>query len=174
MRDRLLLRRWRCFWRWPVGHAYELIDYIDPLSGRWAARARCVACGRESGLAVGGRRSGVHYSGNPLASMLANQGAVRTVPASVRLGAGPPESSAAGFVVTAPDGCAITVRYVHVRFDLGLRRNVYCAWRAGAEGSAAIAQDFSVAVARAAGVEPSHPWVERLARELAGEMALVA
>lgn len=170
-RARLLLRRWRCFSSWPLGHAYELIPYVDPLSSRWAARARCAACGHECGLAIGERRSGVHFPSNPLASMLANQGTVRTVPASAKTDSGPPDPRAAGFVVVSPAGEEIGVRYVRVRFDLGLRRNVYCAWRVGAlEKPAALSDDFGVAVARAAGGNPSDPWIERLARELAGEM----
>jgi hypothetical protein len=174
VRARALLRRWRCFWHWPVGHAYELIDYVDPLSGRWAARARCVACGRETGLAVGDRRSGVHFSNNPLANMLTNQGAVRTVPASVKIGPGPPSPVASGLVVTAPDGGRIAVRYVQVRFYLGLRRSVYCAWRVGRENGTVVAPEFHLAVARAAGLNPSDPWVDRLARELAAEFVPVA
>ena len=173
MQARALLRRLRCFWRWPVGHAYEVIDFVDPVSGRWAAWARCIACGRETGLAVGNRRTGAHYAGNPLASMLAANGTLRSVPASKASGAAP-DRAASSVLLTAPDGAEIAVRYVRVRFDLGLRRRVYCAWRVGGDDPPAIAEDFGSAVARAAGLEPADPWVERLARELAGELVPIA
>jgi hypothetical protein len=169
-RSRALSRRWRCFWSWPPGHAYELIDYVDPLSGRWAARARCVVCAHQTGLAIGDRKSGVHFANNPLATMLASQGTLRTVPASTKIGTGPPDPRASGFVVSSPHGDEVAVRYVQVRFDVGLRRNVYCAWRLGEENSAVIARDLGVAVARAAGASPSDEWIERLTRQLAGEL----
>lgn len=169
-RSRGRARRWRCFWSWPPGHAYELLDYVDPLSGRWAARARCVVCGHETGLAIGDRESGRDVSGSPLVAMLAAQGTLRRVPASTRGGPGPPDPRASGLVVVSPEGEEVAVRYVRVRFDVGVRRNVYCAWRLGEDGPAVIARDFQGAVARAAGASPSDEWVERLARQLAGEL----
>lgn len=173
MAARGLVRRLRCFWRWPLGHAHELVGYVDPVSGRWAARARCIACGHESSLVVGNRRSGVHHANNPLADMLASQGTPRGAPADGKAHALPP-GAASAFVVTPPDGGKIAVRCVRVRFDLGLRRTVYCAWPLAGEGATVIAPEFRAAVARAAGLSPAHPWVERLDRELGAELLPVA
>ena len=154
-----------------MGHAYELLDYVDPLSGRWAARARCVVCAHETGLAIGERKTRRRAGEQPPRGDTRRSG---HAPQGSRLdadGPGPPDPRASGFVVASPEGAEeVAVRYVRVRFDVGVRRNVFCAWRLGEEGPAVIARDFQGAVARAAGASPSDEWVERLARQLAGEL----
>ena len=60
--------RWRCFWSWPPGHPFEVIDYFDGVAGRWAAFSRCVRCDRTRGLAVGAPVHGAVFANNPLAT----------------------------------------------------------------------------------------------------------
>lgn len=166
---RTVLRRWRCWGSWPPGHAWEILDYVDPLSGRWTARARCVGCGRESGLAVGKTRHGIVFEQNPLATSLAMQGTTRG-PAAAKIGFGPPGADRDGFVVRTPDGGDIVVRHVVVRHTFGFRRGVYCAWRPGSASRAAVSHDLPAVLARAAGRTITDPWLERTARQLEGEL----
>ena len=163
-------RHWRCWWSWPPGHSWEILDYVDALSGRWAARARCVVCGRESGLAVGKTAHGVVFQHNPLATSLAMQGTARTVPAAAKIGFGPPGADREGFVVQTPDGAAVVVRHAAVRRALGIRRSVYCAWRPGSDDLAAVSRDLRAVLSRAAGSEVPDAWLEQTTRQLEDEL----
>jgi hypothetical protein len=169
VRARRVLDRWRCWWTWPVGHAWELVDYFDAVAGTWAARARCVRCAHETGLAIGTARSGAIFS-NPLGTALMSQSTPYAVPGSRRLGPAPATAQRSGFVVEAPERGEVAVRHVRVRYPFGIRRNVYCAWRPGDEGPAAVSTDLRVALARAVGRDFSDPWVERVARQLEDEL----
>lgn len=165
---RLRAARWRCWWHRPLGHVDELIEYVDSLSGRWAARTRCARCGRETGLAVGEARHGNVFPNNPLATMLSRQGVKRSVPPAEKLGFGPPPGRPGGIEIDGPAGERIYVRRLRGRFALGRRREVYLA-AVRTERSATVAPDLRVALARLVG-NADDRWLERAARELEAEL----
>jgi hypothetical protein len=167
-------RHWRCWWSFPPGHWWEILDYVDALSGRWAARARCAVCGRESGLTVGRARRGMVFEHNPLATSLAMQGTAPTAPRAVRIGFGPPGADRGALSVRTPDGADVIVRRVVVRHALGFRRSVYCAWRAEGECLATISRDLRVVLARATRPAPTDTWLEQTTRQLADELTTSA
>jgi hypothetical protein len=162
--------RWRCWWSWPLGHAWELVDYFDRVSGKWAARARCVRCGRETGLAIGTARAGAILASKSLGTGMMSQSTPYAVPGSRKLGPSPETLQPSGFVVDLPEIGKVAVRHVRVRHPLGIHRNVYCAWRAGEEGPAAVSTELPVALARAVGRSSAEEWVVNVARQLEDEL----
>jgi len=146
----------------------ELIDYVDSLSGRWAARTRCARCGRESGLAVGAARHGDVFPNNPLATMLSRQGVKRSAPPAEKFGFGPPPGRPGGMDILGPGGERVYVRRVRGRFALGRRRDVYLAVVQGA-GTPSVAPVLRLALTRAIGTADER-WLERAERELEAEL----
>jgi hypothetical protein len=165
---RRLAARWRCWWHPPLGHVDELIEYVDSLSGRWAARSRCARCGREAGLAVGEARHGSVFPNNPLATMLSRQGVKRSVPPAEKFGFGPPPGRPGGIEIAGPGGRRVYVRRLRGRFALGREREVYLALARG-EGSPVVASDLRVALRQVLG-DADDRWLERAARELEAEL----
>ena len=160
--------RWRCWWSPPLGHLDEIVEYVDPVSGRWAARTCCARCGREGGLAVGEASHGNVYAGNPLATALARQGVKRSVPPAEKVGVGPPESGLGEIVVEAPDGQHLRVRKVRARVAFGRHKDMYVAYVAAARLPPASAHLRAVLV-RAAPAAPQE-WIESTARQLESEL----
>ena len=166
---RLALRRWRCWWQRPFGHVDELIDYVDPLSGRWAARTCCARCGRESGLAIGDARHGNVFPNNPLATMLSRQGVKRSVPPAERIGFGPPAERSGVVEIRSPAGTPILVRGLRARFAFGRVRPVYIAAALDVSGLPVVAADLRQALALASGTTDDQ-WLDRTARQLEAEL----
>ncbi len=166
---RLTLRRWRCWWQPPFGHVDELIDYVDALSGRWAARTRCARCGRESGLAVGYARHGAIFPNNPLATMLSRQGVKVSVPPSEKLGFGPPPDRPGGMEIEGPGGRGVYVRRLHARFALGRERDIYQAIVLERGASPVFERDLRAALTKALG-GTDVDWLERATRQLEAEL----
>jgi hypothetical protein len=164
-----VLRRWRCWWHRPFGHVDELIEYVDTLSGRWAARSRCARCGREQGLAVGEARHGNIFPANPLATMLSRQGVKRSSPPAEKIGFGPPAGAPGGMEIPGPDGQRVFVRRVRGRYALGRRRDVYLVAIVDKRGSPTIANDLAGAL-RGALRGADGRWLERTVRELEAEL----
>ena len=164
-----LVRRWRCWWQPPFGHVDEMIEYVDSLSGRWAARTRCARCGRETGLAVGEPRHGAVYPNQPLATMLSRQGVKVSVPPAEKLGFGPPPGRPGGIELDGPDGRGIYVRRVHARFALGRSRDVYLAVVLADAAAPVFASDLRIALEKALGsADPA--WLDRSVRQLEAEL----
>jgi hypothetical protein len=164
---RLRLARWRCWWSAPLGHADEVIDYVDALSGRWAARVQCARCGREAALAVRPSRFASVFPNIPLLAMLVRPGTERGVPVRVR---GPADARRRGasIEVTTPAGERIVVRRVRVHFALGRGRVVYVAAAGGRPPS--IAPDLGRALVGACGPAIADDWLKRTIRELEAEL----
>jgi hypothetical protein len=118
---------------------------------------------------VGRARTGAVFAGNPFATSLAPQGSIHGGSTSVKRGPGPPPERHAGLVVRTPAGTSLVVRQAPVRYAFGLRRAVYCVRQAG-ETRAETAGELGPALARAARVERDDPWLERIVRELEGEL----
>jgi hypothetical protein len=165
----VVLRRWRCWWQRPLGHVDELIEYVDPLSGRWAARTCCARCGRESGLAIGDARHGNVFPNNPLATMLSRQGVKRSVSPAERIGFGPPEERAGVVEIRSPAGTPILVRGLRARFAFGRVRPVYIAVTPDASGLPVVAADLRRALTLASGTRDEQ-WLDRTARQLEAEL----
>jgi hypothetical protein len=164
-----LVRRWRCWWHRPFGHVDELIEYVDSLSGRWAARARCARCRRETGLAVGEPRHGAVFPNQPLATMLSRQGVKVSVPPAEKLGFGPPPGRPGGIALDGPDGRGVYVRRVHARFALGRNRDVYLAVALEHGAVPVFASDLRVALGKA--LRAADPlWLDQSARQLETEL----
>lgn len=163
-----LLRRWRCWWHRPLGHVDELIEYVDRLSGRWAARARCARCGREAGLAVGEAKHGTQFH-DPLATMLSRQGVKVSVPPAEKLGFGPPPGRPGGIEIDGPDGRGIYVRRVRARFALGRSRDVYLAVVLENSASPIFASNLRAALAQVLG-PADEAWLDRATRQLDAEL----
>jgi hypothetical protein len=161
--------RWRCWWQPPFGHVDELIEYVDPLSGRWAARTRCARCARESGLAVGHAKHGAIFPNNPLATMLSRQGVKVSVPPSEKIGFGPPPGRPGGMEIEGPGGKSIYVRRVHARFALGRERDIYQAVLLERGASPIFDSNLRAALAKALG-GADDVWLERATRELDAEL----
>jgi hypothetical protein len=164
-----ILSRWRCWWHRPFGHPDEMIEYVDSLSGRWAARTRCARCGRETGLAVGYARHGNIFPNNPLATMMSRQGVKRSAPPAEKFGFGPPPGRPGAIEIETPGGWLIGVRRVHARFALGRQRDVYLVAVAGEQRPPIVAPELRLALARALR-EADERWLERAARELEAEL----
>jgi len=163
------LRRWRCWWHPPFGHVDELLDYVEPLSGRWAARIRCARCGREKGLAIGQPRHGNVYPNNPLATMLSRQGVRRSLPPGKTLGVGPPSDRPGGIEIESPDGTRVLVRSLAARLALGRLRTVYLAVAVDGERPPAVSRDLRTALGRVCG-SADEQWLERMRRQLEAEL----
>jgi hypothetical protein len=163
-----LRHRFRCFWSPPLGHPYELLEYVDSLSGKWAARSRCVRCGHESGLAVGEAKHGDVFPGNPLATAMARQGVKRSGPPAATPGLAPDRPSA--LTVRTPEGREIAVDHVRVQFLFGRGRTLYWAKPLDGAAPAILDPDLARALARAAGSDAEASWSQQTARSLADEL----
>jgi hypothetical protein len=162
----LTLRRWRCWWQPPFGHVDELIDYVDPLSGRWTARIRCARCGREARIRVGERGDIRVHPKNPMTLMVPRQGG-RSLPARRRLALRPSAEGRGALELELPDGGRVHVRAVEARLSLGRRKVMYLA---GASGDRPfVSADLRSALARAcSGADAA--WLEGTARQLEAEL----
>lgn len=160
--------RARCIWTPPLGHAYELIEYVDAVSGRWAARSRCVRCGAEQGLAVGEAKHGNVFPGNPLATSLSRQGVKRSTPPAATRGYAPVRPSA--IVLHAPNGREVAVDRVRVRFLFGRVKSLYWAKALDAGGLATLEADLERALAQAAALPTDAAWLREVARGLEDEL----
>jgi hypothetical protein len=165
-----LLRRWRCWWERPLGHVDEMIEYVDPLSGRWAARIRCARCARETGLAVGYPQHGAVFPGNPLATMMSRQGFKRSAPPSEKFGAGPPSLRPGWIEVETPEAELISLRCVRARLALGRIRQVYLAVPFGSPALPEAAFELRTALAAAGGKSADAPWLDRVVAQLEPEL----
>lgn len=148
--------------------AYELIEYVDAVSGRWAARLRCVCCGVEQGLAVGEAKHGASYPGNPLATALSRQGVKRSAPPAATRGNTPVRPSA--IVLHAPNGRDVAVDRVRVRYLLGRDRILFWTKPVDSGGLAVLHADLERALAQAAGVGVAAVWARETARSLEDEL----
>jgi len=164
-----ILSRWRCWWHRPFGHPDEMIEYVDSLSGRWAARTRCARCGRETGLAVGYARHGNIFPNNPLATMMSRQGVKRSAPPAEKFGFGPPPGRPGAIEIETPGGRLIGVRRVRARFALGRQRDVYLVAVTGEKRPPIVAPELRLALAGALR-EADERWLDRAARELEAEL----
>jgi hypothetical protein len=146
-----------------------MIDYVDPLSGRWAARICCARCGRETGLAVGDARHGNIFPNNPLATMLSRQGIKRSVPPAEKIGFGPPAKRPGAVEIQSPAGVPIRVRALKARFAFGRIRTVYLAAALDASRLPTVSADLRRALALVSG-PTNEQWLERTARQLEAEL----
>jgi hypothetical protein len=163
------LRGWRCWWHPPFGHVDELIDYVEPLSGRWAARIRCARCGREKGLAIGLPRHGNVYPGNPLATMLSRQGVRRSFPPGKKIGVGPAGDRPGAVEIETPDGTRVLVRSLAARLAFGRLRIVYLAVAVDGAPPPVVSRDLLTAHERVCG-GVNEQWLERMRRQLEAEL----
>ena len=163
---RLKLDRWRCWWERPYGHVDELLDYVDGLSGRWAARIRCVRCGREAALPVGDRTHVASHQKNPMTLFVPRQ-AGRALPLPKRVGLGPPPRLESGVALELEDGRRVLVRAVEATLSFGRRRTLYLA---GAETTRpVVSAELRSALGRAcAGADDA--WLDATARQLEPEL----
>jgi hypothetical protein len=158
---------WRCWWSRPFGHADEIIDYVDALSGRWAARVHCARCGRDAALAVRPSRFAAVFPNVPLLAMLVRPGTERAVP--IRLpGAADSRRQNAAIEVETPAGQRVSVRRLRARFAFGRRRDVYVAALAGQRRTIESELGRALAGASRPGVDAG--CVERTTRQLEAEL----
>jgi hypothetical protein len=165
-----LLRRWRCWWERPFGHVDEIIEYVDALSLRWAARIRCARCGREAGLAVGDPQHGAVFPGNPLATMMSRQGFRRTAPPAEKFGIGPPWLRPGWIEVETPDSRLISVRCVRARLAFGRVREVYLAAPFGSDALPEASLELRRALAKSGAPSADGSWLDGVVAQLEPEL----
>jgi hypothetical protein len=138
---------------------------VDGLSGRWAARIRCVRCGREKAVSVGERGDLRLLPKNPLTMYVPRQGG-RALPPRKLPGVGPARGP--GQVELAlPNGNRVAVRALSAHLSLGRRRRLYIA--AGGDGQPVVSRDLRTALARACR-DADEAWLDRTARQLEAEL----
>ena len=165
-----LTDRWRCFWSWPPGHAYEVIDYFDGVAGRWAAFSRCARCDRTRGLAVGAPAHGAVFAHNPMATGLSNQGTKRSAPPSASSTTGAPREEQECAEIPLGRGRRLYVRRASVSFGLRRARPVYCAHIIGAGSLRSASPSLRRAVSRALSQPSTSPSVEDALHQLEHEL----
>jgi hypothetical protein len=162
---RLVPRAWGCWWQPPFGHVDEVLDYVDGLSGQWAARIRCVRCGRETAVSIGERGDLRLLPNNPLTMLVPRQGG-RGLPPRRLSGVGPARGP--GQVeLGLPDGSRVAVRALSAHLSLGRRRTLYIA--ACEDGRPVVSRDLKTALGRACR-EVDDAWLDRTARQLEAEL----
>ena len=162
--------RWRCFWSWPPGHPYEVIDYFDGVAGRWAAYSRCVRCGRSRGLAVGAPVHGAVFGNNPLATGLSYQGTKRSAPPSATSTTGAPADERDCGEIALGRGRRLYVRRAEVSSGLRRGREVYVAHVIGTDTLRSASPDLRRAIASATGARRRSPGVEEALQQLEHEL----
>ena len=162
--------RWRCFWSWPPGHPFEVIDYFDGVAGRWAAFSRCVRCDRTRGLAVGAPVHGAVFANQPMITGTASQGTKRSAPPSATSTAGAPTEEQEFAEIALGHGRRLYVRRAAVSF--GVRRGcpVYVAHIIGANTLRSTSPSLRRAVSRAMSQRGQSPSVEEALHQLEHEL----
>ena len=163
--------RWRCFWAWPPGHPFEVIDYFDGVAGRWAAFSRCVRCDRTRGLAVGAPVHGAVFAAHPLATGMSEQGTKRSAPPSATSTTGAPRHEQACAEIALGRGRRLYVRRADV--SLGVRRvcPVYVAHIIGIDRLRSVSPTLRRSVAGAMGGPGRSSRVEDALEQLEHELA---
>ena len=163
--------RWRCFWSWPPGHPWEVIDYFDGVAGRWAAFGRCVRCDRTRGLAVGGPVHGAVFANNPMATGESSQGTKRSAPPSATSTIGAPREEKECAEIPLGRGRRLYVRRADASFGLRRGRPIYVAHIIGANTLRSASPNLRKAVAGAMrqGGRSSH--VEQALHQLEHELS---
>ena len=141
--------RMRCFWSWPPGHAWEVIDYYDGVAGRWAAFSRCVRCDRTRGLAVGGAVHGAVFAANPMATGMSFQGTKRSAPPSASSTTSAPREEQESAEIALGRGRRLYVRRARVSYGVRRGRPVYVAHIIGTDTLRFASPSLRAAVARA-------------------------
>ena len=161
--------RWRCYWSWPLGHPYEVIDYFDGVLGRWAAFSRCVRCDRTRGLAVGAPVHGAVFPNQPMITGSASQGTKRSAPPSASSTTGAPTEEKEFAEIALGRGRRLYVR--RARVSLGVRRGrpVYVAHVIGADTLRCASPNLRRAVARATSQRARSSGLEQALRQLERE-----
>ena len=138
---------------------------MDGLSGRWAARIRCVRCGRETAVSIGERGDLRLLPNNPLTMLVPRQGG-RGLPPRKLPGVGPARGP--GQVELAlPDGSRVAVRALSAHLSLGRRRKLYIA--ACGEGQPVFSRDLRTALAGAC-PKAGDGWLDGTVRQLEPEL----
>ena len=164
------LNHWRCFWSWPQGHNYEVIDYFDGVAGRWAAFSLCVRCDKSRGLAVGAPVHGAVFGSHPLATGLSSQGTKRSAPPSATPTTGAPTHAEGVADVALGRGMRLFVRRARVSSGLRRGRPVYVAHIIGADTVRSASPNLRRAVARATRGRADDRAVEVVLRQLEHEL----
>ena len=162
--------RWRCYWSWPPGHMYEVIDYFDGVAGRWAAFSRCARCDNVRGLAVGAPVHGAVFSGNPMATGLSYQGTKRSAPPSATSTTWAPSYQEGFADVALGHGMRLFVRRAEVSSGLRRGRRVYVAHIIGTDRLRSASPNLRRAVAGAMSEGRRSSKVENALRELEHEL----
>ena len=161
---------WRCFWRWPPGHRFEVLPYFDGVAGRWAAFGRCACCDKLRGLAVGEAAHGAVHANQPLATGLSYQGTKRSAPPSATPTAGAPTAEGEFADVPLGGGRRLYVRRAVVSSPLRGERRVYVAHVIGAERLRCSSPSLRRAVARALRDRPGSPRLAGVLTQLEHEL----
>jgi hypothetical protein len=140
--------RLRCFWSWPPGHPWEVIDYFDGVAGRWAAFSRCVRCDRTRGLAVGGAVHGTVFANNPLATGMSFQGTKLSAPPSAGSTTGAPRDEKESAEIALGRGRRLYVRRARASYGVRRGRTVYVAHIIGTDALRSASPNLRAAVAR--------------------------
>ena len=162
--------RWRCFWSWPPGHPYEVIDYFDGVAGRWAAFSRCVCCDRARGLAVGTPMHGAVFANNPLATGMSYQGTKRSAPPSASSTTGTPADEKECGEIALGRGRRLYVRRAKVSSGFRRGRPVYVAHVIGTQAPRSASPDLRRAIAGAMGQRRRSTGVEKALHQLEHEL----
>ena len=162
--------RWRCFWSWPPGHPYEVIDYFDGVAGRWAAFSRCVCCDRARGLAVGTPMHGAVFANNPLATGMSYQGTKRSAPPSASSTTGSPADEKECGEIALGRGRRLYVRRAKVSSGFRRGRPVYVAHVIGTQAPRSASPDLRRAIAGAMGQRRRSTGVEKALHQLEHEL----
>ena len=163
--------RWRCFWSWPPGHPWEVIDYFDGVAGRWAAFGRCVRCDRTRGLAVGGAVHGAVFANNPMATGESSQGTKRSAPPSATSTKGAPREEKECAEIPLGRGRRLYVRRARVSYGVRRGRPVYVAHIIGTDTLRFASPSLRAAVARAMNWSGGSGDVEHALQQLEHELS---
>jgi hypothetical protein len=160
------LRRLRCWLTPPFGHLLEELTFFDSVAGRWCAFGRCVRCGALRSLSVGDACLPAADGMTAWYLPTAPGPPARTVSPTL------PPSPRASVTLRTPADEAVVVSAALVRPGLrGARRRVFVAAPAGSAHAPAIGDSLAGAVRGAAAGAVDERWLERVERELGGELA---
>jgi hypothetical protein len=161
---------WRCFWSWPPGHPFEVIDYFDGVAGHWAAFSRCVRCDRTRGLAVGAPVHGAVFANNPIATGMSFQGTKRSAPPSATSTTGAPTDDRESAEIDLGHGRRLYVRRARVSLGMRRGRTVYVAHIIGADTLRCASPSLRRVVAQATRQKAGSSAVEQPLRQLEREL----
>jgi hypothetical protein len=166
-----LRERWRCFWVWPPGHTWEVIDYFDGVAGRWAAFSRCACCDKTRGLAVGNPVHGAVFANNPMATGMSDQGTKRSAPPSATSTAGAPGDEKECAEIALGRGKRLYVRRAEVSFGVRRGQPVYVAHIIGSGARRSASPKLQKAVSHAMRDSAESSRVQEALRQLEREFA---